>query len=220
MTRTSRSPAAPAPARTRAFVERRWEQQILPALAEYIRVPAKSPLFDAEWREHGHLDRAGALVADWCRARPVPGLRVEVVRLEERTPVVLAEVPGRGAADGYAAFAALTAAGGAGRRGRAPRALRGPHRGRRGEREPDLPDALGGREARGNIKRLELLPHTPDAAVAVGGALGVEGKPAVCSTPRARQMVRLVQPSSRAPSSTVTPRARLMSCSSRHCLES
>jgi acetylornithine deacetylase/succinyl-diaminopimelate desuccinylase-like protein len=78
-----------------AFTERAWEERILPALTEYIAIPAKSPMFDPAWREHGHLDRAVALIEAWCRARPVEGLRVEVLRLEGRTPLILMEVPGR-----------------------------------------------------------------------------------------------------------------------------
>jgi acetylornithine deacetylase/succinyl-diaminopimelate desuccinylase-like protein len=84
------------PERTRAFVHRTWDAGVLPALTDYIRIPAKSPSFDPDWQAHGHLDRAVALVESWCRARPIEGLRVEVVRLEGRTPLILAEVPGRG----------------------------------------------------------------------------------------------------------------------------
>ena len=84
------------PAATRAFVHHAWGTGVLPALTDYIRIPAKSPNFDPQWRAHGHLDRAVALVEGWCRARPVEGLRVEVARLEGRTPVIVAEVPGRG----------------------------------------------------------------------------------------------------------------------------
>ncbi|MDI1451698.1 M20 family metallopeptidase [Polyangium sp. 6x1] len=77
-----------------AFSERIWEQEILPALTEYIRIPNKSPSFDRAWRENGHMERAVALIEQWCRAQPVPGLKVEVVRLEGRTPVILMELPG------------------------------------------------------------------------------------------------------------------------------
>src|SRR5216117_1595653 len=66
------------------------------ALTEYVRIPAKSPMFDREWAEHGHLDRAVALIGAWARSRPIEGLRVEVVRLEGRTPVLLMEAPGSG----------------------------------------------------------------------------------------------------------------------------
>ena len=83
------------PEPTLAFVRRTWEDEILPALTEYIRIPAKSPMFDARWREHGHLERAVALITAWAERRKLDGLRVEVVRLEGRTPVILMEVPGR-----------------------------------------------------------------------------------------------------------------------------
>jgi acetylornithine deacetylase/succinyl-diaminopimelate desuccinylase-like protein len=80
---------------TGAFVERAWEERVLPALTDYVAIPAKSPLFDTGWREHGHLDRAVALIEGWARRRPIEGLRVEVVRLPGRTPLLLMEVPGR-----------------------------------------------------------------------------------------------------------------------------
>ncbi len=83
-------------ARTLAFCQETWDAQIVPTLSDYIRIPAKSPMFDPAWREHGHLDRAVDLVRRWCERRPVEGLRVEVVRLERRTPVILMEAPGAG----------------------------------------------------------------------------------------------------------------------------
>ncbi|MGH7401900.1 MAG: M20/M25/M40 family metallo-hydrolase [Candidatus Rokuibacteriota bacterium] len=82
--------------RTRALVQRAWDGDIVPALTEYIRIPAKSPMYDAGWAEHGHIDRAVALITDWARKRRIEGLAIEVVRLEGRTPVILMEVPGRG----------------------------------------------------------------------------------------------------------------------------
>ncbi|TFH20441.1 MAG: M20/M25/M40 family metallo-hydrolase [Myxococcales bacterium] len=53
-----------------------------------------SPLFDAQWQANGHMDRAVDLIAGWCRSRPVEGLSVDVVRLADRTPVILMEIPG------------------------------------------------------------------------------------------------------------------------------
>jgi acetylornithine deacetylase/succinyl-diaminopimelate desuccinylase-like protein len=79
---------------TRAHVERVWDQSIVPALTEYIRIPAKSPSFDSRWQENGHIDRAVALLEAWSVKRPIEGLRLEVVRLPGRTPVILIEVPG------------------------------------------------------------------------------------------------------------------------------
>ena len=84
------------PDRTRALVQKTWDDDIVPALTEYIRIPAKSPMYDARWAEHGHIDRAVSLITDWARKRKIEGLTIEVVRLEGRTPVILMEVPGTG----------------------------------------------------------------------------------------------------------------------------
>ena len=75
-------------------IARFWDEAIVPALVEYIRIPAKSPHFDRDWAKNGHIDAAVKLAADWCRKHAVPGMTLEVVRIEGRTPVLLVEVPG------------------------------------------------------------------------------------------------------------------------------
>ena len=83
-----------------AFADRVWEGEIVPALSEYIRIPNKSPAFEPDWRAAGHMDRAVAQIEAWCRKQEIPGLSVEVVRIENRTPVILMELPGTpGSAD-------------------------------------------------------------------------------------------------------------------------
>ena len=86
--------STPPPADSLAFVERRWEEDILPTLTRYIEIPAKSPAFDPAWAANGHIDRAVTLIEDWARRRPIEGLTLETVRLPGRTPVILLEVPG------------------------------------------------------------------------------------------------------------------------------
>src|SRR6266403_665484 len=71
-----------------------WDQEIVPALYEYIRIPNKSPAYEPQWQQN--MDRAVALIEGWCRKQPVAGLQVEVVRLPGRTPVILMEIPGEG----------------------------------------------------------------------------------------------------------------------------
>ena len=82
------------PRQTLRSVEKIWDESIIPALTEYIRIPCKSPAFDPDWRQHGHLDRAAALVEGWCRERSIEGMEIKVVRLEGRTPLVFMEIPG------------------------------------------------------------------------------------------------------------------------------
>jgi acetylornithine deacetylase/succinyl-diaminopimelate desuccinylase-like protein len=73
-----------------------WDEAIVPALVDYIRIPAKSPHFDRDWARHGHIDAAVKLAADWCARHALPGMKLEVVRLEGRTPVLFAELGGSG----------------------------------------------------------------------------------------------------------------------------
>ncbi len=82
--------------RLSGFVGGIWDAQIVEQLVEYIRIPNKSPMFDADWAEHGYMDEAMALIEDWCRAQPIPGMSVEVVRLPGRTPLLFIEIPGQG----------------------------------------------------------------------------------------------------------------------------
>ena len=84
------------PARVDRFVSGKWDQDIVPRLVEYIRIPNKSPMFDTQWVEHGYMDAAVALMEGWAKAQPIPGLVVEVVRLEGRTPLIFLEVPASG----------------------------------------------------------------------------------------------------------------------------
>jgi acetylornithine deacetylase/succinyl-diaminopimelate desuccinylase-like protein len=78
------------------FSARAWDERIVPALTDYIAVPAKSPMFDAQWAEHGLLDRVVRDAAAWVESRRVPGLALEVLRLEGRTPLIFFEIPASG----------------------------------------------------------------------------------------------------------------------------
>ena len=86
-------------ATAKAFIDRLWDEEIVPSLIDYIRIPNKSPAFDPEWQAHGHMDRAVELFAAWARAKvaQVAGATLEVVRLEGRTPVIFIDIPGKSA---------------------------------------------------------------------------------------------------------------------------
>src|SRR5262245_61215843 len=76
------------------YVDSAWDDSVVPALSDYIRIPNKSPHFDARWQEHGHMDRAMELLRAWCEAHALPGMKMEVVRLPGRTPLLFIEIPG------------------------------------------------------------------------------------------------------------------------------
>jgi acetylornithine deacetylase/succinyl-diaminopimelate desuccinylase-like protein len=77
-------------------IYRQWDEEIVPRLVDYIRIPSKSPHFDPAWQAHGHIERVIGLAEDWARAQPIAGLAVEIVRLPGRTPLLFFEVPGHG----------------------------------------------------------------------------------------------------------------------------
>ncbi|MDL2338110.1 MAG: M20 family metallopeptidase [Pseudomonadota bacterium] len=76
-----------------AFCDLTWDETIVPALVDYIAIPAKSPLFDADWQTHGHIERVIRDAAQWVERQPVAGLKLEIVRLPGRTPVIFFEAP-------------------------------------------------------------------------------------------------------------------------------
>ena len=76
-----------------SFVAQAWDDEIVPALTDYIAIPAKSPMFDPDWQSNGHIERVVRDAASWVEGKKIAGLKLEVVRLPGRTPVIFFEVP-------------------------------------------------------------------------------------------------------------------------------
>jgi len=74
------------------FADRAWDERIVPALTDYIAIPAKSPMFDADWVKNGYIEKVVRDAAAWVESRKVAGLTLEVVRIEGRTPVIFFEI--------------------------------------------------------------------------------------------------------------------------------
>jgi acetylornithine deacetylase/succinyl-diaminopimelate desuccinylase-like protein len=79
-----------------AFLEKIWDDEIVPKLTDYIRIPNKSPAFDPDWEAHGFMEQAVTMFADWARGKlgAFPGATLEIVRLPKRTPLIFIEIPG------------------------------------------------------------------------------------------------------------------------------
>lgn len=75
------------------FANQTWDDEIVPLVTNYIAIPAKSPMFDADWAKHGHIEKVIRDAAAWVESKKVAGLKLEVVRIEGRTPVIFFEVP-------------------------------------------------------------------------------------------------------------------------------
>ena len=69
-----------------------WDEKILPQLTNYVAIPAKSPGFDPDWAKHGYLETVVRNAASWVEAQKVEGLKLEILRLPGRTPLLFFEV--------------------------------------------------------------------------------------------------------------------------------
>ena len=80
--------------KTAEFVNAMWDDSIIPEISEYIKVPNKSPAFDPDWDEHGHMETAVQMLEAWCKIQPIKDMTVEIVRIEGRTPLLFIDIPG------------------------------------------------------------------------------------------------------------------------------
>ena len=76
-------------------IENQWDTDIIPRLIDYIKIPCKSPVFDKHWQSNGHLDRAMKLIQNWCEKQPIKNKKIQMLQLENRTPVLLIDIPGQ-----------------------------------------------------------------------------------------------------------------------------
>ena len=71
-----------------------WDDYILPALTEYIKIPNKSPSFDPNWKANGHMDRVLGLAKRWAKNHLPTGADLIIKETEGKTPLILIDVPG------------------------------------------------------------------------------------------------------------------------------
>ncbi len=76
------------------YINQIWDNSITPTLMEYIKIPNKSPQFDRDWQTHGYMDQAVKLISTWCQSHAIDNMKLEVLQLENRTPVIFIDIPG------------------------------------------------------------------------------------------------------------------------------
>jgi acetylornithine deacetylase/succinyl-diaminopimelate desuccinylase-like protein len=80
----------------RTFIDARWDNDLVPRLVDYVKVPAKSPAFDASWAAHGYLQSVIKEAHAWAAAQKIAGLKLEIVSIDGRTPCIFFDVPATG----------------------------------------------------------------------------------------------------------------------------
>lgn len=75
------------------YVEKVWDDSIVPELVDYIRIPNKSPAFDPDWQENGYMEKVVDQFTRWAKDQKIPNMELEVIRLEGRTPLIYMNIP-------------------------------------------------------------------------------------------------------------------------------
>ena len=78
---------------TESFVNRFWDDHIVPTITDYIRIPNKSPSFDPDWEANGHMAAVLDLALDWLEQHAPSSATVHVGREAGITPLILVDIP-------------------------------------------------------------------------------------------------------------------------------
>jgi len=80
----------------KAFIEKTWNESAIPALQDYIAIPAVSPLFSADWHSDGFLLESLKLAETWLKSIKLERSTIRVLSPEGRTPVLFVEIEAAG----------------------------------------------------------------------------------------------------------------------------
>ena len=75
-------------------IDKFWDNEIVPNLVDYIKIPNKSPAFDPDWKKNGHMDEVLLLAKEWIEKHRPDNTIVHVKEAKGRTPIILLEIPG------------------------------------------------------------------------------------------------------------------------------
>jgi acetylornithine deacetylase/succinyl-diaminopimelate desuccinylase-like protein len=76
-------------------VEEKFETSVIPGLCDFIRIDNLSPFYDPEWNTNGKLEKAAVFILDWVNQQGVEGLKSEIIKDEDKTPLIFIEIDAR-----------------------------------------------------------------------------------------------------------------------------
>ena len=79
---------------TNPFIHQFWQEEIIPQLVDYIKIPNKSPAFDPNWKQNGHMEKVLNLAINWVKIHAEEDWNIHAFQSENRTPLILLEIPG------------------------------------------------------------------------------------------------------------------------------
>ena len=80
------------PKKTADFVKREWHENVIPSLADFIKIPNVSPSFDAAWDTNGLQVQAFDHVTKWAESQNLENCKIELLKDAGRTPLLIMEI--------------------------------------------------------------------------------------------------------------------------------
>ena len=76
------------------FTHHFWQDEIVPQLIDYIKIPNKSPAFDPNWKQNGHMNKVLNLALDWVKKHAEDNWNIHSFQSGDRTPLIVIDIPG------------------------------------------------------------------------------------------------------------------------------
>ena len=77
----------------RASIGAKWDAEVVPLMAEYIKIPNQSPHFDPDYATNGLQEQAMNMLVEWARKQPIKGMTSELLEEKGKTPFFLVNIP-------------------------------------------------------------------------------------------------------------------------------
>lgn len=81
---------------TLKFIDKEFESHVIPTLMKYIEIDNLSPCFDPEWANNGKAEKAANLLLEWAKNQNIKGLKGDVYKIENLSPIVFLEIESNG----------------------------------------------------------------------------------------------------------------------------
>ena len=77
-----------------SYVDNFWNDEIIPELVEYIKIPNKSPAFDKNWEENGYMEKVLKNAVKWAKKHAPEKSEFHIKKANGKTPLILIDIPG------------------------------------------------------------------------------------------------------------------------------
>ena len=77
-----------------AYIDADWDNNIVPLLTDYIRIPCLSIDFDADWQQSGYMQEVKAMALQWLQQHKPDNAVIYSEDIEGLTPLIIVDIPG------------------------------------------------------------------------------------------------------------------------------